>query len=69
MRLLKRYCVLLLGVAMALAMSSVVRADAVADWNAITIQTIVNAGASHGSAVGFLDAVVVLLVHDQRRLR
>ena len=38
-----RYCVLLLGLAMALAMSSVVRADAVTDWNAIAIQIIANA--------------------------
>jgi hypothetical protein len=43
MRLLKRYCVLLLGLAMALAMSSVVRADAVTDWNAIATQIISNA--------------------------
>src|SRR5580765_2929154 len=43
MRLLKRYCVLLLGLAMALAMSSVVQADAVTDWNAIAIQIIANA--------------------------
>jgi hypothetical protein len=43
MRLLKRFCVLLLGLAMALAMSSVVRADAVTDWNAIAIQIISNA--------------------------
>jgi hypothetical protein len=65
MRLLKRFRVLTLGLAMPLAMSSVVRADAVTDWNAITIQTIVSAGASHGSAVGFLDAVVVqVAVYD-----
>ena len=38
MRLLERFCVLLFGLAMALAMSSVVRADAVTDWNAIAIQ-------------------------------
>src|SRR5882672_10974810 len=43
MRLLKRFCVLLLGLAMALAMSSVLRADAVTDWNAIAIQIIANA--------------------------
>ena len=43
MRLLKRYCVLLLGLAMALAMSSVVRADAVTDWNAIAIPISANA--------------------------
>src|SRR5260370_35247144 len=43
MPLLKRLCVLVLGLAMALAMSSVVRADAVTDWNAIAIQIIANA--------------------------
>jgi hypothetical protein len=43
MRLLKRFCLLLLGLAMALGMSSVVRADAVTDWNAIAIQIISNA--------------------------
>jgi hypothetical protein len=59
MRLLKRFCVIVLGLATFLAMSSVVRADAVTDWNVFTIQTIVNAGSSHGSAVGFLDAAVV----------
>ena len=59
MRLLKRFCVLVLGLATFLAMSSVVRADAVTDWNKIAIQTVVNAGASHGSAIGFLDSAVV----------
>jgi hypothetical protein len=50
---------------MPLAMSSVVRADAVTDWNAITVQTIVNAGPTHGSAVGFLDnATVQVAVYD-----
>src|SRR5262252_2024764 len=43
MRLLKKFCVLLLGLAMALGMSSVVRADAVTDWNSIAIQIISNA--------------------------
>src|SRR6201984_148665 len=43
MRLRKRFRVLILGLAMALAMSSVVRADAVTDWNAIAIQIISNA--------------------------
>src|SRR6202040_3694258 len=57
MRLLKRFC--LLGLVMPLAMSSVVRADAVTDWNAIAVQTIVNAGPTHGSAVGFLDNATV----------
>ncbi len=65
MRLLRRFCVLTLGLAMALAMSSVVRADAVTDWNAIAVQTIVNAGPTHGSAVGFLDnATVQVAVYD-----
>jgi hypothetical protein len=65
MQLLKRFSVLLLGLAMALAMSSVARADAVTDWNAITTQTIVNAGATHGSAVSVLDnAVVQVAVYD-----
>jgi len=65
MRLLKRLCVLILGLAMPLAMSSVVRADAVTDWNAIAVQTIVNAGPTHGSAVGFLDnATVQVAVYD-----
>ncbi len=41
MRLLKRFCVLILGLAMALAMSSVVRADAVLDWNEIAVNTAV----------------------------
>ena len=50
---------------MPLAMSSVVRADAVTDWNAIAVQTIVNAGPTHGSAVGFLDnATVQIAVYD-----
>src|SRR6267378_504106 len=65
MRLLKRFCVLILGLAMPLAMPSVVRADAVTDWNAIAVQTIVNAGPTHGSAVGFLDnATVQIAVYD-----
>ncbi len=65
MRLVKRFCVLILGLAMALAMSSVVRADAVMDWNKIAIQAVVNAGASHGSAIGFLDgAIVQAAVYD-----
>src|SRR6266446_1252629 len=65
MRLLKRFCVLILGLAMPLAMPSVVRADAVTDWNAIAVQTIVNGGPTHGSAVGFLDnATVQIAVYD-----
>jgi len=58
MRLLKRFCVLLLGLAMALAMSSVVRADAVTDWNAIAIQTIASVP-SHPGATSFLDSAIV----------
>ena len=65
MRLLKRFCVLVLGLATFLAMSSVVLADAVTDWNKIAIQAVVNAGPSHGSAVGFLDgAAVQAAVYD-----
>jgi len=65
MRLLNRFCVLILGLAVPLAMSSVVRADAVTDWNAIAVQTIVNAGPTHGSAIGFLDnATVQIAVYD-----
>ena len=68
MRLLKRVCVLLLGLAMALAMSSVVRADAVTDWNAIAIQIISNAPCPaapcanppvHPGATGTLDSAMV----------
>jgi len=58
MRLVKRFCVLILGSAMALAMSSVVRADAVTDWNAIAIQTIAGQ-ASHPGATSFLDSAMV----------
>ena len=65
MRLLKAFCVLTLGLAMSLAMSSVVRADAVADWNVIAVQAIVTAGPTHGSAVSFLDnATVQAAVYD-----
>ncbi len=65
MRLLKGFCVLVLGLATFLAMSPVVRADAVTDWNKIAIQAVVNAGPSHGSAVGFLDgAAVQAAVYD-----
>ena len=40
-------------------------ADAVTDWNAIAVQTIVSAGAAHGSAVSFLDnATVQIAVYD-----
>jgi len=65
MRLLNRFCVLILGLAVPLAMSSVVRADAVTDWNAIAVQTIVNAGPTHGSAIGLLDnATVQIAAYD-----
>src|ERR1700682_4045833 len=68
MRLLKRFCVLILGLAMPLAMSSVVRADAVTDWNAIAIQTIAPAGNPppiHPGATSFLDgAMVQAAVYD-----
>jgi hypothetical protein len=41
------------------------RADGVTDWNAIAVQTIVNAGPTHGSAVSFLDnATVQVAVYD-----
>jgi len=64
-RLMKRLSLLVLGLATFLAMSSVVRADAVTDWNAIAVQTIVNAGPTHGSAIGFLDnATVQVAVYD-----
>ena len=45
--------------------NQVAKADAVTDWNAIAVQTIVNAGATHGSAIGFLDnATVQVAVYD-----
>ena len=56
MRLLKRFCVLMLGLAIPLA--SVVRADAVTDWNAIAIQTIAGVP-SHPGATSFLDSAMV----------
>ena len=58
MRLLKRFCVLILGLVTALALSSVVRADAVTDWNAIAIQTIAGVP-SHPGATSFLDSAMV----------
>src|SRR6266478_273986 len=65
MRLMKKVCVLMLGLAVSLSISSVVQADAVTDWNAIAVQTIVNAGPTHGSAVSFLDnATVQVAVYD-----
>jgi hypothetical protein len=39
--------------------------DAVTDWNVIAVQTIVNAGAAHSSAVSFLDnATVQVAIYD-----
>ena len=58
MRLVKRFCVLIPGLAMALAMSSVVRADAVTDWNATAIQIIARA-TTHPGATSFLDSAMV----------
>ena len=50
---------------LALTCTRVVRADAATDWNAIAVQTIVNTGATHGSAIGFLDnATVQVAVYD-----
>ena len=48
----------ILGLVMPLAMSSVVRADAVTDWNAIAIQTIASVP-SHPDATSFLDSAMV----------
>jgi hypothetical protein len=68
MRLLKRFGVLMFGLVMTLAMSSVVRADAVTDWNAIAIQIIVNAPCPaapcanppvHPGATSLLDSAMV----------
>jgi hypothetical protein len=65
MQLSKKICVSVFAFAAFLVVSSVVRADAVTDWNAITVQTIVNAGPSHSSAVSFLDsAAVQVAVYD-----
>ena len=58
MRLLKRFCLLILGLVTALALSSVVCADAVTDWNAIAIQTIAGVP-SHPGATSFLDSAMV----------
>ena len=49
----------ILSFAILLCMPSIARADAVTDWNAIAVQTIANAGPSHGSAVGLLDSATV----------
>ena len=58
MRLVKRFCVLIPSLAMALAMSSVVRADAATDWNATAIQIIARA-TTHPGATSFLDSAMV----------
>jgi hypothetical protein len=58
MQLLKRCCALTLGFAMPFAMSSVVRADAVTDWNAIAIQAIAGSP-SHPGATAVLDSAMV----------
>jgi len=72
MRLLKGFCTFIFVLAMALAMSSVARADAVTDWNAIAIQIIANAPCpnapcpnppnpppTHPGATSFLDSAIV----------
>jgi len=54
----------MLGIAVSLAISSVVRADAVTDWNAIAIQTIAGVP-SHPGATALLDsAMVQVAVYD-----
>ena len=58
MRLLKRFSVPILGLVMSLVMSSIVRADAVTDWNAIAIQIIARA-TTHPGATSFLDSAIV----------
>ena len=64
MRLVKKLCALMLGIAVSLAISSVVRADAVTDWNAIAIQTIAGVP-SHPGATAILDsAMVQVAVYD-----
>jgi hypothetical protein len=64
MQLLKRFCVPTLSFAICLAMSSVVQADAVTDWNAIAIQTIAGVP-SHPGATALLDsAMVQVAVYD-----
>jgi hypothetical protein len=40
--------------------------DAVTDWNVIAVQTIVNAGAAHSSAVSFLDNATVQVANIRR---
>src|SRR6266446_7013010 len=64
MRLVKKLCSLMLGIAVSLAISSVVRADAVTDWNAIAIQTIAGVP-SHPGATALLDSTMVqVAVYD-----
>jgi len=64
MRPVKKVCVPMLGIVISLAIPSVVRADAVTDWNAIAIQTIAGVP-SHPGATGLLDsAVVQVAVYD-----
>jgi hypothetical protein len=54
MQLLKKVCVFTLGV----AMSSLARADAVTDWNAIAIQTIAGVP-THPGATALLDSAMI----------
>jgi hypothetical protein len=64
MQILRRFCALITGLAMPLAMSSFVRADAVVDWNAIAIQTI-SSVPTHPGATAVLDsAMVQVAVYD-----
>ncbi len=63
MRLLKRFCVLVLGLATFLAMSSVVRADAVLDWNKIAVDTAV-ANSQNPFAQARYAAIVQLAVFE-----
>jgi hypothetical protein len=61
---MKEICVLMLGIAVSLAISPVVRADAVTDWNALAIQTIAGVP-SHPGATALLDsAMVQVAVYD-----
>ncbi len=66
MRLVKRFCVLIPGLAMALAMSSVVRADAVTDWNATAIQIIARA-TTHPGATSFLAWIIHDFASEKRK--
>src|SRR5882724_236908 len=63
MRLLKRFCVLIPGLAIALAMSSVTRADAVLDWNKIAVNTAVANGQSPFAQARYA-AIVQLAVFE-----